>query len=230
VLHLWLGLSGALAAAVGMAGAVKELAEAAARRATPQARRTHIDPARGVYDATTEAEDQVARARLAAHESGPALADVVAVHLAADRYYQCGYNQELGRALPEWVWRDFRLRLSHGSNHGTELRLERAALLWTIYHNLEPTQDLSERKRTYRHPGRAPLARAGLPPGDISSRCLCALTPRTSSAVRSAPALQRPMLLPLAPHDLRSANTAPCLTNSRRYRVCPSPLPLGAGF
>ena len=97
-----------------------------------------------------------------------ALAALVAGHLEAARYYHCGYNQGLGRASPEWLWRDFRLRSSHGRNHGSDQRLERAALLWAIYHNFEPAQDRSERKRTYRHPGQAPLARAGLPPGDIS--------------------------------------------------------------
>ena len=107
-------------------------------------------------------------ARLAAHELGQALADLVAVHLEAAHVVRCGYTQGLGRASPEWLWRDVRLRSSHGRNHGAEQRLERAALLWAIHHNVEPAQDRSERQRTYRHPGQAPLALAGLPPGDIS--------------------------------------------------------------
>jgi hypothetical protein len=168
VFHLWRGLSGALTAAVATAVAATELAGAAARRAATQTRRMLIDLVRSVYDATTEAEVQAALARLAAHELGQALADLVAVHLEAARYYRCGYNQGLGRASPEWLWRDFRLRSSHGRNHGAEQRLERAALLWAIHHNFEPAQDRSERKRKYRHPGQAPLALAGLPPGDIS--------------------------------------------------------------
>ena len=90
------------------------------------------------------------------------------MHLEAARSYRCGYNQGLGRASPEWLWRDFRLRASHGRNHGAEPRLERAAVLWAIYHNFEPAQDRSEHTRTYRHPGQAPLALAGLAPGDIS--------------------------------------------------------------
>lgn len=168
VFHLWRGLSGALTAAVATAVAATELAGAAARRAATQTRRMLIDLVRSVYDATTEAEVQAALARLAAHELGQALADLVAVHLEAARYYRCGYNQGLGRASPEWLWRDFRLRSSHGRNHGAEQRLERAALLWAIHHNFEPAQDRRERKRKYRHPGQAPLALAGLPPGDIS--------------------------------------------------------------
>jgi hypothetical protein len=101
------------------------------------------------------------------------MAALVAVHLESARYYHCGYNQGLGRASPEWLWRDFRLRASHGRNHGAESRLERAALLWALYHNFEPAQDRSERKRTYRHPGQAPLTVAGLSPGNVT--CLDAL-------------------------------------------------------
>jgi len=161
VFHLWRGLTGALTAAAAPG-------KAAARRAGTQARQTLVGLIRAVYDASTEAEAQAALARLAAHELGQALADLVAVQLEAARYYRCGYNRGLGRASPEWLWRDFRLRSSHGRNHGAEQRLERAALLWAIYHNFEPAQDRSERKRAYRHPGQAPLALAGLPPGDIS--------------------------------------------------------------
>ena len=166
--HLWRGLNGAMVAAVAAAVAATELAGAAARRVATQTRRTLIELVRGVYDATTEAAAQAALARLAAHAFGQALAALVAVHLEAALVYRCGYNQGLGRASPEWLWRDFRLRSSHGRNHGSEQRLERAALLWAIYHNFEPAQDRSERTRQYRHPGQAPLALAGLPPGDIS--------------------------------------------------------------
>jgi hypothetical protein len=169
VFHLWRGLRGELATAAATAAtAAAEVGQAAARRAATQARQTLTGLIRSVYDAATEAEAEAALARLAAHELGQALADLVAVHREAARYYRCGYNQGLGRASPEWLWRDFRLRSSHGRNHGAEQRLERATLLWAIYHNFEPAQDRSERKRTYRHPGQAPLALAGLPPGDSS--------------------------------------------------------------
>ena len=168
VFHLWRGLSGAFAAAVATVVAAAELTGAAARRAARQTRRTLIDLVRGVYDAATDAEAQAALARLAAHELGAPLAALVAAHLEAARYYHCGDNQGLGRASPEWLWRDFRLRLGHGRNHGAEPRLERAALLWAIYHNFEPAQARSERKRTYRYPGQSPLAVAGLSPGTVS--------------------------------------------------------------
>jgi hypothetical protein len=166
VFHLWRGLAGALATAV--ATVATDLAGAAARTATRQARRTLVGLVRAVYDAETEAAAQAALARLAAHELGSALADLVAVHLEAAHVFRCGYNQGLGRASPEWLWRDFRLRSSHGRNHGSDQRLERAALLWAIHRNFEPAQDRSERNRQYRHPGQAPLAVAGLSPGDVS--------------------------------------------------------------
>ena len=169
VFHLWRGLRGELAdAAATAATAAAELGKAAAQRAATQTRRTLITLIRAVYDASTEAEARTALARLAAHEHGQALADLVALHLDAALVHLCRYNQGPGRASPEWLWRDFRLRSSHGRNHGAEQRLERAALLWAIYHNFQPAQDRRERKRTYRHPGQAPLARAGLPPEDIS--------------------------------------------------------------
>jgi len=75
------------------------------------------------------------------------------------------------------VLADFRLRLSRGRNHGSDLRLERAALVWAIYHDFEPAQWRSERQRHYtctarkcrcRYPGQSPLQVAGAPPGKIS--------------------------------------------------------------
>src|SRR2546423_537377 len=81
--------------------------------------------------------------------------------------YECGYNQGLLRVSREWCWRDFRLRASHGRNHATDQRLERAALVWAIYHNFAPAQGRCERKRRYRHPGQCPLAVAGVPPGPV---------------------------------------------------------------
>ena len=82
--------------------------------------------------------------------------------------YQLDYCQGLRRVSPEWYWRDFRLRLSRGRNHRSEQRLERAALLWAVYHNFEPAQWRSERQRHDRHPGQSALEVAGVPPGPIS--------------------------------------------------------------
>jgi hypothetical protein len=72
------------------------------------------------------------------------------------------------RVAPEWCWRDFRLRLSRGRNHGSAIRLERAALVWAIYHNFTPAQYRSERKRQYRRPGQSALQVAGASPGEVS--------------------------------------------------------------
>jgi len=157
VFHLWRGLRAELANAVAAAAtAAADPGQAAARRAGTRARQALVGLIRSVYDASAEAE---ARA---------ALAVLVAVHLDAALVHRCGYNRGLGRASPAWLWRDFRLRSGHGRDHGAEQRLERAALLWAIYHNFQPAQDRSEPTRTYRHPGRAPLALAGLPPNDSS--------------------------------------------------------------
>ena len=71
--------------------------------------------------------------------------------------YQMDYCRGLQRVSPEWYWRDFRLRLSRGRNHRSAQRLERAALLWGVYHNFEPAQWRSEHKQPYRHPGQSAL-------------------------------------------------------------------------
>jgi len=77
-------------------------------------------------------------------------------------------HQGLSPVSPEWLWRDYRLRLSHGRNHGSEERLEQGLLIWAIYHNFEPAQRRREQKRKYRHPGQSPLEVAGAPPGSLS--------------------------------------------------------------
>ena len=88
--------------------------------------------------------------------------------LDAALMYLMPNHQGLSSVSPEWLWRDYRLRSSHGRNHGSELRQEWASLIWAIYHNFEPTQRRSEQKRTYRHPGQSPLEVAGAPPGNLS--------------------------------------------------------------
>ena len=70
----------------------------------------------------------------------------------------------VGRVSPEWMWRDFRLRLSRGRNHGGEKRLRRAGLVFSIYRNGTPAQMRQERKRRYRHPGKSALEVAGVAP------------------------------------------------------------------
>ncbi len=166
VFHLWRNLAtplreAAQAAASGLTGA----AATAVRRAT---RRDLAGLVRAVLDAADHTSAVAALRHLAEHRLGAGLARALRNEIEYALAYQSGVTQGLGRVGPEWHWRDFRLRLSHGRNHRCAGRLERAAHLWTVYHNFEPAQRRSERKRTYRRSGQSPLARAGVPPGDLN--------------------------------------------------------------
>jgi transposase-like protein len=165
VFHLWRGLAGELAQQARAAAA--NLTGAAAKQVRTHTRRTLVALIHAVLDAPTWAAAEAALATLAAHERGAKLARYLETHLDAALVYQCGYNQGLLRVGPEWCWRDFRLRAGHGRNHASDRRLERAALVWAIYHNFEPAQRRCERKRQYRHAGQCPLAVAGVPPGSV---------------------------------------------------------------
>lgn len=166
IFHLWKDLRQDLTAQVAAAttGVADDLVQAARRRV----RQELVRLIRHVYDAPTHLAAQRALEELAAHPFGTALAVLVDTHLDAAMIHLLEYNQGLGRNSPEWLWRDFRMRLSHGRNHCSETRLERAALVFAIYHNFEPAQERSEHKRQYRHPGLSPLAVAGVPPNGIS--------------------------------------------------------------
>jgi hypothetical protein len=166
VFHIWRGLGGELArrAAEAANGLVGEAAEVARK----QARKELVSLVRAVIDARSEAAAQLALSELAAHRLGSGLSDIVEGHLEAIQVHLSGYNRGLMRVAPEWVWRDFRLRPSRGRNHGSEVRLERASLVWQIYCNFTPAQWRSERKRHYRRPGKTAFEMAGLPPGKVS--------------------------------------------------------------
>jgi transposase-like protein len=166
VFHLWRNLAGDLAAVV--AEAAVGLVGKAAKQARRAARREMVGLIRAVFDAPTHRDAQRAFVCLEAHPWGKGLARRLDEHLDAAMVHLLDYNHGLGRASPEWFWRDFRMRLGHGRNHGSDVRLERAALLFAIYHNFEPSQERSERTRHYRHPGHCPLAVAGLPTTGIS--------------------------------------------------------------
>jgi len=166
VFHLWRGLAGELtargnAAAVGLVGDI-------AKQARREARQELVRLIHAVFDAPTHLQAQRAFTQLAAHRWGQELARLIDEHLDDALVHLLEDNQGLGRTTPEWLWRDFRMRVSHGRNHRTDLRLERAALLFAIYHNFEPAQERSEHTRHYRHPGLCPLAVAGVPPNSIS--------------------------------------------------------------
>lgn len=166
VFHLWRLLAGQVAAQARAAAA--GLADEAAQAARELARRELRARLRAVFDAPSEAAARAALAELAAHRLGAGLAGAVAEHLEAALVHLKAYNRGLPRVAPEWCWRDFRLRLSHGRNHGSDERLERAALVWAIYRNFTPAQERFERKRQYRRPGRSPLEAAGASPGQLS--------------------------------------------------------------
>jgi hypothetical protein len=166
VFHIWRNLGGEMARQVAVAAAGLE--EDAAKTVKKQVRRELVALIHRVLDAKSEVAAQLALDELAAHPLGAGLAQELGEHLDAALVHLLWYNQGLMRVGPEWLWRDYRLRLGHGRNQGTTLRLERAALVWAIYRNFEPAQRRSERKRRYRWPGQSPLAVAGVPPGEVS--------------------------------------------------------------
>src|SRR3954467_2568797 len=166
VWHLWRGLGGERAAQA--AAAASALTGRAAARLRQQTRTELAALVRAVFDAASEAAAWEAHARLAAHPRGPGLAAALRDHVAAALVHRRKYQAGLGRVGPEWCWRDFRLRLSHGRNAGSAGRLERTALVWAIYRTFTPAQERSERRRKYRYPGQCPLAVAGVPPGEVS--------------------------------------------------------------
>jgi len=166
VWHLWRGLGRLFNEAVREA--TVDLVGPAAKAAGKQLRRELASLVGAVLNASSYRQAETALAKLKAHAGGARLAQALAADLDAALVHLQEYNRGLGRVGPEWVWRDFRLRLSHGRNHGSEDRLKRAALVWAVYHNFTPAQRRSERKRHYRRPGQSPLAKAGAPPGEAS--------------------------------------------------------------
>jgi hypothetical protein len=173
VWHLWRNLGGELARAAGKA------AESLSGEAAEQARQQVRDELGGlihqVMDAKSYEEAEAALAMLLGHPLGATIGKLLNEQLDRVLVHLLAYYRGLQRVTPEWYWRDFRLRLSRGrsqrppvGNHRSEQRLERAALVWAIYHNFEPTQGRSERKRHYRHPGESALQVAGAPPGKVS--------------------------------------------------------------
>ena len=166
VFHLWRNLSGKLALAVKEASA--GLSGEIAKQVKKQVRKELVALVRGVMDAPSEADARAMLLKSAAHQYGQQLAPLLSEHLEAALVHSRAFNEGLMRVSPEWCWRDFRLRLSRGRNHRSPERLERAALVWAIYHNFTPAQWRCERKRKYRRPGLSPLEVAGAGPGNIS--------------------------------------------------------------
>lgn len=166
VWHIWRGLRGDLSRAASQAA--KGLAGKAAQAVRDQVRAELTKLVRGIIDAQDAAAAEAALVKLRAHTYGKSLASQLSKLMDRLLVYQMDYCRSLQRVSPEWYWRDFRLRLSHGRNHRSQQRLERAAVLWAVYHNFEPAQWRSEHHRHYRHPGKSALQVAGVPPGQVS--------------------------------------------------------------
>jgi len=166
VWHFWRSLTKHLAKAA--AQAAEGLAEALAQGVKQQVREELVALLHTVIDATDYEQAEQALAALKAHPWGATLAQKVNEQFDRLLFPLLAPHRGLVRVSPEWLWRDFRLRLSHGRNHGSAQRLERAALLWATYRNLTPAQERKERKRHYKHPGQSPLEVATGAPITIS--------------------------------------------------------------
>jgi hypothetical protein len=166
VWHLWRHLGGELTKAASQAA--EGLTGEAAKQARQQARDELGGLIHKIVDATSYEQAEAALATLLGHPLGATMGKLLNEQLDRVLVHLLDYYHGLQRVTPEWYWRDFRLRLSRGRNHRSEQRLERAALVWAIYHNFEPAQWRSERQRHYRHPGQSALEVAGAPPGQVS--------------------------------------------------------------
>jgi len=166
VWHLWRNLGGELAKAASKAAG--DLTGAAAEPIRKQTRDELGGLIHKIMDAHSYDEAEAALATLLGHPLGATIGQLLNEQLDRVLVHLLDYYRGLQRVTPEWYWRDFRLRLSHGRNHRSDQRLERAALVWAIYHNFEPAQWRSERQRHYRHPGQSALEVAGAPPGKVS--------------------------------------------------------------
>jgi hypothetical protein len=123
VFHLWRNMSGELASRASEAAS--GLAGGAAKAAKKRVRAELVALVRGVLEAGSQTEAEAALAKLKAHALGGKLGSLLEEQLDAAMVYLLEYNRGLARVSPEWYWRDFRLRLSHGRNHRSDERLER---------------------------------------------------------------------------------------------------------
>ena len=153
VWHLWRSPGGA----IGRAGA----------KAAQVVREELVALIHAIVDAQSYAQAEEALERLKRHPLGGGVVKKLQEQFDRLLVYLLHGHRGLLRVAPEWLWRDFRLRLSHGRNHGSDGRLERAALVWQVYHDFTPAQRRSERKRHYKRPGQSPLEAAGASPGEI---------------------------------------------------------------
>jgi len=166
VWHFWRSLAKHLAEAAAQASA--GMSVEMAKEAQKQVRAKLVALLHAVLDAASYEQAEQALEALKAHPWGATLAQKVNEQFDRLLFHLLAPHRGLVRVAPEWIWRDFRLRLGHGRNHGSEQRLERAGLLWGVYRNLTPAQERRERKRHYKHPGQSPLQVATGAPITIS--------------------------------------------------------------
>jgi hypothetical protein len=166
VWHIWRALSSDISQAASQAA--RGLEGDAATQAREQVKQKLKTQIHAVLDAQTYDQAEQALLTLSKHPLADKITKTLNHHLDRLLLHTLDYCQGLQRVTPEWYWRDFRLRLSRGRNHRSDPRLERAALVWAIYHNFSPAQYRSERKRRYRHLGLSPLDVAGFPPENVS--------------------------------------------------------------
>lgn len=166
VWHLWRSLGGVIAHAA--AQATKGLSKKAGQAIRQQVQDDLKGLLHTILDAPTYEQGEQALAALRAHAWGAEVAPKVEEWLDQALVWLMAEHQGLVRCGPEWLWRDLRLRLSHGRNAGSMERLERAGLLWMVYRNLTPAQQRKEQKRRYKHPGQSPLEVATGAPIEIS--------------------------------------------------------------
>ena len=126
VWHLWRNLGGELSRAASQAAA--GLSGEAAEEARKRVRAELGGLIHQVIDAQSYAQAEAALATLQGHPLGATIGKRLNKELDRVLVHLLDYYQGLQRVTPEWYWRDFRLRLSHGRNHRSDQRLERAAL------------------------------------------------------------------------------------------------------
>ena len=166
IFHIWRNLGGELARQAARAAQGLSGEEAQATRTRVRQELTKL--VHGVLDAPGCEEAEEALAALRAHPQGAGLWQVLNARFIELLTHRMAGREGVGRVTPEWCWRDFRLRLSRGRNHGNDTRLRRAGTVFTIYRNFTPAQMRRERTRRYRHPGKSALEVAGVAPEGCS--------------------------------------------------------------
>ena len=100
--------------------AAKGLTESAAQQVRTHTRQELEALLHGIIDAQHYERAEQLLAQLLAHPRGAALGKKLNEQLDRLFMHQLPDHRGLKRVGPERLWQDFRLRLSHGRNHGAE--------------------------------------------------------------------------------------------------------------